>query len=97
MSDFWKMAEVTPDMIVTETRDYLVIAAPTLWREQGREGSRDTANYAILNKQYNVVEAWANNLPLAHQIVETLQAQLTKVADDQNAKVVRMFPKNNAD
>lgn len=97
MSDFWKMAEVTPDMIVTETRDYLIIAAPTYWRDLGRETSRDTANYAILNKQFHVVEAWANNLPLAHQIAETLQAQLTKVADGQNAKVVRMFPKDNAD
>lgn len=97
MSDFWKMSEVTPDMIVKESRDYLIIAAPTLWREQGRETSRDTGNYAILNKQFHVVEAWANNLPLAHQILDQVQGQLTKIKDEQDAKVVSMFPKNNAE
>lgn len=95
MSDLWKLAELTPAQIVKSTRDYIVVATPTFWREMARENNREPNNYAIVNVQYEMVEAWASNLPLALNIIEQLQHQLNELKEVQNGSVVSLFPKNN--
>ena len=74
MSNFWKMAEITSDLIVKETEVYMVVITPTLWRQLARsETDRNLGEFSVVNKLYGTVESSANNLPLAVQTMKSLQ------------------------
>lgn len=91
---FWKHAEITPDIVVYETKLYLVVVTPRLWREQARaETERNLNEYSLVNKLYGCVEGGSNNLPgvitTANVMQETYDMLMKK--ETQNATVVR-FP-----
>lgn len=99
-SDFWTQVEIKPEIIVHETRDYLVVVTPTFWRDRAREGSdRNLTEYSIINKQYGTIESGSNNLPSAIITCKTLQETLEDVTkkETRNANIVGFPSKDRTD
>lgn len=99
-SEFWTQLELNPDIIAFETRDYVVVVTPRLWRDQARsETDRNLQEYSIVNKTYWTVESGSNNLMTAIMTVETLQSGLDEVNKKElsYANVVGFPSKNSAE
>lgn len=100
-NEFWKMAEITKDIIVLDTGNYLVVVTPTLWRELARSDTdRNLGEFSIVNKVYGTVESSANNLPLAISTAKALQGALDTIEAEKgkrDAPTLRIVPKDEAE
>lgn len=99
---FWKMTEITKDIVALDLPAYLVVVTPSLWREQARtDTDRNLGEFSIVNKVYGTVESSANNLPLALSTAKALQSALDTIESEKgkpsNVTSLRTVPKDNAE
>ena len=89
-NDFWQPVMTTPESVVYENSVYVVVVTPTAWRDIGAASGRTLQEYAIVNKQYGVVEASSNviysAIMLAKQLTESYQDMMKE--DKPNATIV---------